>query len=99
MNIVIDPEVSGDELRQRLYAGNLVILTRQQALRDFVEYTRDELTELERPPRLPRWAFCHLSSLRPASGKARWSGGAGPRPQGRPKAVHGSGAAGRSAPT
>ena len=30
-------------------AGNLVILTRLQALADFVEYTREELTELFRP--------------------------------------------------
>jgi hypothetical protein len=49
MNIVVDPDVSSDDLRQQLYAGNLVILTRLQALRDFVEYTRDELIELFRP--------------------------------------------------
>jgi hypothetical protein len=49
MSIVIDPDVSCDDLRQLLYAGNLVILTRLQALRDFVEYTRGELTELFRP--------------------------------------------------
>jgi hypothetical protein len=49
MNIVIDPDLSGEELRQALYAGHLVILTRLQALRDFVDYTREELTELLRP--------------------------------------------------
>jgi hypothetical protein len=49
MNIVVDPDVSSDNLRQQLYAGNLMILTRLQALRDFVEYTREELTELFRP--------------------------------------------------
>jgi hypothetical protein len=49
MNILIDPEVAADELRQRLYSGNLVILTRLQALSDFVEYTRDELAELFKP--------------------------------------------------
>jgi Phytanoyl-CoA dioxygenase (PhyH) len=49
VNIVIDPEVPNDELRRTLYAGHLVILTRLQALRDFVEYTREELTELFRP--------------------------------------------------
>ena len=49
MNIVIDPSVSGDDLRQQLYSGNLVILTRLQALRDFVDYTREELTELFKP--------------------------------------------------
>jgi hypothetical protein len=49
MNIVVDPDVSSDDLRRQLYAGNLVILTRLQSLRDFVAYTREELTELFRP--------------------------------------------------
>ena len=49
MNIVIDPDVPGDQLREQLYSGNLVILTRLQALADFVEYTREELTELFKP--------------------------------------------------
>jgi Phytanoyl-CoA dioxygenase (PhyH) len=49
MNIVIDPAVSPDELRQQLYAGHLVILTRLQSLHDFVDYTREELAELFRP--------------------------------------------------
>jgi hypothetical protein len=49
MNIVVDPEVSGDDLRQQLYTGSLVILTRLKALNDFVDYTREELTELFNP--------------------------------------------------
>ena len=49
MNIVVDPAVSGDDLRQQLYAGNLVVLTRLRALNDFAKYTRGELTELFRP--------------------------------------------------
>ena len=49
MNIVVDPAVPNHELRQLLYAGHLVIVTRLQALQDFVEYTRDELTELFAP--------------------------------------------------
>jgi hypothetical protein len=49
MNIVVDPDISGAELRQQLYAGNLVILTRLRALSDFVDYTREELTELFKP--------------------------------------------------
>ena len=49
MNIVVDPDASPNDLRQQLYAGNLVILTRLRALTDFVEYTREELTELFRP--------------------------------------------------
>ena len=49
MNVLVDPAVSGDALRQQLYTGNLVILTRLRALSDFVDYTREELTELFRP--------------------------------------------------
>jgi Phytanoyl-CoA dioxygenase (PhyH) len=49
MNILVDPDVSGDNLRQQLYTGNLVVLTRLQALSDFVDYTREELTELFKP--------------------------------------------------
>ena len=49
MNIVVDPDISGAELRQQLYKGNLVILTRLRALSDFVDYTREELTELFKP--------------------------------------------------
>ena len=47
--LLTDPEVSGDELRQQLYAGNLVVLTRLRALADFVDYTREELTGLFQP--------------------------------------------------
>jgi hypothetical protein len=47
--MLIDPDLSGDELRSKIYGGNLVILTRLQALAEFVEYTRGELTELFSP--------------------------------------------------
>lgn len=47
--LLIDPALTGDDLRQRLYDGNLVILTRLRALADFVDYTRGELTELFKP--------------------------------------------------
>ena len=49
MNILVDPNVSGDELREELYSGSLAILTRLQALGDFVAYACEELTELFRP--------------------------------------------------
>jgi hypothetical protein len=48
-SVIVDPALSSDELREQLYAGNLVILTRLQALREFVDYTREELTGLFRP--------------------------------------------------
>jgi hypothetical protein len=49
MSVFVDLDVPADELRQTLYEGNLIILTRLQALRDFVDYTRDELTALFKP--------------------------------------------------
>jgi Phytanoyl-CoA dioxygenase (PhyH) len=49
MNIVVDPNMSVPELRQQLYAGSLVVLTRLQTLRDFVDYTCEELTGLFKP--------------------------------------------------
>ena len=49
MTIFIDPDLPADGLRQALYSGNLVVLTRLRAVADFVEYTRDQLAELFRP--------------------------------------------------
>jgi hypothetical protein len=48
-NFIVDPQMSADDLRQELYSGSLVILTRLRSLADFVDYTRDELTALFRP--------------------------------------------------
>ena len=59
MNVTGHPVMAADELRQQLYAGNLVVLTRLQALRDFVEYTRGELTELFRPHN-PEYVHEHI---------------------------------------
>jgi hypothetical protein len=49
VSVLVDPIMPAGDLRQQLYSGNLVILTRLQALSAFVEYTRDELAELFRP--------------------------------------------------
>jgi hypothetical protein len=48
-NFLIDPQISADDLRRELYSGSLVILTRLRTLADFVDYTREELTELFKP--------------------------------------------------
>jgi hypothetical protein len=48
-SILTDPDIPAAELRQRLYTGDLVILTRLQSLAEFVDYVRAELTELFRP--------------------------------------------------
>jgi hypothetical protein len=47
--ILTDPEIPAQDLRQRLYSGDLIILTRLGALAEFVEYMRDELTTLFAP--------------------------------------------------
>src|SRR5690348_6656761 len=71
MNIVIDPDVTGDELRQQIFTGNLVILTRLQSLRDFVEYTRGELTELF-SPHDPEHAHEHIEPAEMAKILGAW---------------------------
>lgn len=49
MTVFVDLDASPSALRQTLYDGHLIILTRLKAVREFVEYTRDELTELFKP--------------------------------------------------
>lgn len=49
MALYVDPGVTGEDLRQYLYAGNLVVLTRVQAVAEFVDHARRELTELFKP--------------------------------------------------
>jgi hypothetical protein len=71
MNIVVDPDVSSDDLRRQLYAGNLVILTRLQALRNFVEYTREELAWLF-SPHDPEQVHEHIDPLEMAKILGAW---------------------------
>jgi hypothetical protein len=47
--LLTNPAIHSDELRQRLYSGDLVILTGLSALQEFVGYVRAELTELLAP--------------------------------------------------
>jgi hypothetical protein len=47
--VFVDLDLPADEFRQTLYEGNLIILTRLQAVSDFVSYVREELTELFKP--------------------------------------------------
>jgi hypothetical protein len=49
MAVYVDLDVPAAELRQRIYDGNLVVLTRLQAVSDFVEHTRQQLAELFGP--------------------------------------------------
>lgn len=49
MSVLIDPGLNADALRQKLYDGNLVVLTQLQSVSDFVEYTREQLIQLFAP--------------------------------------------------
>ena len=49
MSVFVNLDVPADALRQTLYDGNLVILTRLKAVSEFVEHTREQLTELFKP--------------------------------------------------
>jgi hypothetical protein len=48
-SLLTDPDIPAEDLRQRIYSGDLVILTRLRALHEFVGYMREELTALFAP--------------------------------------------------
>jgi hypothetical protein len=74
-SILTDPAIDGSELRRRLYAGDLIILTRLKALGEFVDYMRDELTALF-APHDPQHVHEHIEPAKMAeilgSWKPRW---------------------------
>ncbi len=49
MSVLVDPDLRDDALREAIYTGKLIVLTRLQAVSDLVDYTRDQLIELFRP--------------------------------------------------
>ncbi len=49
MTVLVDPSLTDDELRQTLYDGKLIVLTRLPAVSEFVDYCREQLTELFKP--------------------------------------------------
>src|SRR5581483_11477487 len=72
MTVFVDPDgVHADKLRQIIYGGNLVVLTRLQAVSNFVEYTRDQLTQLFQPHD-PEHAHEHYSPAEMASMLGTW---------------------------
>ena len=48
-SILTDPDVPAEELRQRIFSGDLIVLTKLRALDEFVSYMRKELTALFAP--------------------------------------------------
>jgi hypothetical protein len=71
MTIFVDPGVSDDALRQKIYSGHLVILTRLQAVSDLVDYTRGQLTELF-APHDPEHAHEHFDKAEMAKLLGAW---------------------------
>ncbi|HTU75243.1 MAG TPA: hypothetical protein VMG38_17150 [Trebonia sp.] len=48
-SLLTDPQISAEEVRQHIYSGDLIILTKLRALEEFVSYQREELTALFAP--------------------------------------------------
>ena len=71
MSILIDPAVSCDALRRRLYAGDLVILTRLPSVSDFADYTREWLAGLFYP-HPPEHAHEHIGPAGMAAILGAW---------------------------
>jgi hypothetical protein len=71
MTIFTDPDLPPDQLRQKLYDGHLIVLTRLQAVADFVEYTREQLTSLF-APHDPEYAHEHIEPAEMARLLAPW---------------------------
>jgi len=69
--VFVDPNVPNDVLRQRLYDGHLVVLTRLKAVSEFVEYTREQLTELFKPHD-PEHAHEHFDKAEMARTLGQW---------------------------
>lgn len=71
MTVFVDPDADAKILRQHLYDGHLVVLTRLQAVSDFVEHTRRELTELFLPHD-PEHAHEHIEPAAMAKLLGEW---------------------------
>lgn len=66
-----DPEIPAADLRQRLYSGDLIILTRLRVLTEFVDYMRSELTRLFAPYD-PEHAHEHIEPAEMAKLLGEW---------------------------
>ena len=74
MTVFVDLDAPPSALRQTLYEGSLVILTRLKAVSDFVEFTRDQLIELFHPYD-PEFAHEHFDKEKMARMLGSWKPG------------------------
>jgi len=70
-SILTDPPIPAEQIRQRLYSGDLVFLTRLRTLEEFVEYMRAELTALFEPHD-PEHAHEHIGPAEMAKILGAW---------------------------
>jgi hypothetical protein len=71
MTVFVDPDVPAPLLRQSVYDGAVVILTQLSSVRDFVEYTSEQLADLFRPYD-PERAHEHIDKAEMAKLLGRW---------------------------
>ena len=69
--LLTNPDIPAPDLRQRLYSGDLIILTRLRSLAEFVGYLRAELTELF-APHDPEHAHEHIDKAAMAKLLGDW---------------------------
>ena len=71
MNLFIDPDMPNQRLRQSIYDGDLVVFTKLHSVRKFVDYTREQLTDLFRPYD-PEHAHEHIDKVEMAKLLGSW---------------------------
>ena len=70
-SILTDPDIPAEDLRKRIYSGDLLILTKLRALDEFVSYMRAELTALF-APHDPEHAHEHIEPAAMAKILGAW---------------------------
>ncbi len=71
MSILVDPDVPADRMRQIIYEGNVVILTKLPSLGSFVDYIREQLVDLFEPYD-PEHAHQHIDKAEMAKLLGSW---------------------------
>ena len=71
MTVFIDPDLPAELLRQSVYEGHVVVLTGLPAVREFVDYTRDQLVDLFKPYD-PEFAHEHIDAAGMAKVLGAW---------------------------
>jgi hypothetical protein len=71
VSVIIDPDMPDPILRQRIYHGDLIVLTRLRSVRQFVDYTRGQLVDLFMPYD-PEFAHEHIEKAEMARLLGSW---------------------------